>query len=173
LPGKTSFARRGERLLNCGAPSKRGFNSGLIYFAEATAFAGRMSSKMILVAEDNPDDALIFEMMFNRAMLPDRLEIVGDGQQVIEWLAGEGDYSDRARHPLPERVILDLKMPVKTGFEALQWIRGQKAFDKLPVAILSSSDDPKDVKRAFELGATSYFVKSPQLRDVIEYLRMK
>jgi CheY-like chemotaxis protein len=126
---------------------------------------------MILVAEDNPDDAFIFEMMYKRATLPQRLQIVGDGQQVIEWLAGHGDYSDRTKYPLPERVLLDLKMPVKTGFEALEWIRSQKALEKLPVGILSSSDDPKDIKRAFELGATTYFVKSPHLQDVIEYLR--
>jgi CheY-like chemotaxis protein len=126
---------------------------------------------MILVAEDNPDDALIMEMMFKRAKLPHTLHIVGDGQQVIDWLSGKDNYADRTAHPLPERILLDLKMPVKTGFEALEWIRSQKPFEKVPVAILSSSDDPKDVKRAFELGATSYFVKSPRLQDVIEYLK--
>ena len=130
-----------------------------------------MPSQMILVAEDNSDDALIFERMFKRASLPDNLHIVDDGQQVIEWLSGTGSFSDRTKHPLPERVLLDLKMPVKNGFEALEWIRSQKSFEQLPVVILSSSDDPKDVKRAFELGATKYFVKSPHLRDVIEYLR--
>ena len=126
---------------------------------------------MILVAEDNPDDALIFKMMFKRAALARPLQIVDDGQKVIDWLSGKDGFSDRTTHPLPERVLLDLKMPVKTGFEALEWIRSQKSFEKLPVVILSSSDDPKDVKRAFELGATKYFVKSPQLQDVIEYLR--
>ena len=130
-----------------------------------------MPSRMILVAEDNSDDALIFERMFKRASLPDGLYIVDDGQQVIDWLSGTGNFSDRTKRPLPERILLDLKMPVKNGFEALEWIRSQKSFEQLPVVILSSSDDPKDVKRAFELGATKYFVKSPHLQDVIEYLR--
>lgn len=98
---------------------------------------------MILVAEDNPDDALIFKMKFKRAALPFSLQIVEDGQQVIDWLAGTGTYADRA-HPIPDRILLDFKMPVKTGFEALEWIRSQKFLDKVPVAILSSSDDPKD-----------------------------
>lgn len=130
-----------------------------------------MPSRVILAAEDDPDDAFIFQMMFKRATLPGTLHLVGDGQQVIEWLSGKYDYSDRARYPLPDRVVLDLKMPVKTGFEALEWIRKQKEFLDLPVIILSSSDDQKDVKRAYELGATTYFVKSPQLNDVIQYLR--
>ena len=130
-----------------------------------------MQSQAILVAEDNPDDALIFTRMFKRATLPHSLHIVDDGQKVIDWLAGKEGFSDRTKHPLPDRVLLDLKMPIKNGFEALEWIRSQKTFDQLPVIILSSSDDPKDLKRAFELGATKYFVKSPRLQDVIEHLR--
>src|SRR5687767_10988303 len=125
-----------------------------------------MLPKVILVAEDNPDDAFIFKTRFKRAAMPDRLHIVEDGQQVIDWLSGKDVYSDRATHPLPDFVLLDLKMPVKTGFEALEWIRSQQSFANLPVIILSSSDDPKDLKRANELGATCYFVKSPHLNDV-------
>jgi CheY-like chemotaxis protein len=131
-----------------------------------------MHSKIILVAEDNPDDALIFTMMFKRAMLPHRLYMVEDGQQVIDWLAGSNDYSDRTKHPLPDTVLLDIKMPVKSGFEALEWIREQGAYRDLPVVILSSSDDQKDITRAHQLGATTYFVKSPTLQDVMQYLRM-
>ena len=127
--------------------------------------------KAILVAEDSPDDALIFKTMFKRAALPYRLDMVEDGQQVIDWLSGKGDYADRTKFPLPDYVLLDLKMPVKTGFEALEWIRSQQAFRNLPVVILSSSDDDKDVRRAHQLGVTTYFVKSPQLQDVIQYLR--
>ncbi|HUR44831.1 MAG TPA: response regulator [Candidatus Saccharimonadales bacterium] len=130
-----------------------------------------MSSKLILVAEDNPDDAFIFEMRFKRAALPYKLEIVADGQQVIDWLAGNERFGDRTQHPLPEQVVLDLKMPIVTGFEALKWIRSQESFQDLPVIILSSSDDPKDLRRALELGATKYFVKSPHLADLMGYLR--
>ena len=130
-----------------------------------------MPSKVILVAEDNPDDALIFKMRFKRAGLPDAVHIVDDGQKVIDWLSGKDAYSDRTKHPQPDCVLLDLKMPVKTGFETLEWIRNQKAFVDLPVMILSSSDDPKDLKRASELKATQYFVKSPTLDDVLEHIR--
>ena len=130
-----------------------------------------MPSENILVAEDNPDDASIFKLMYKRAMLPHALHFVEDGQQVIDWLSGADGYSDRAKYPIPDRVLLDLKMPVKDGFEALEWIRGEKAFKNLPVIVLSSSDDQRDIKRAYELGATTYFVKSPQLKDVLQYLK--
>jgi CheY-like chemotaxis protein len=131
-----------------------------------------MGFKEILVAEDNPDDAFIFKMAFKRATLPHSIHFVDDGQKVIDWLSGTGEYSNRAKFPLPSLVILDLKMPVKTGFEALQWIRSHEKHRQLPAIILSSSDDPKDVKRAYELGSTTYFIKSPDLRDVMQYLRV-
>ena len=131
-----------------------------------------MRAKVILMAEDDPDDALIFQMMFKRATLPHTLHVVEDGEQAIQWLSGTGPYADRNRFPLPDVVVLDLKMPVKTGFEALEWIRGQKGLQHLTKIILSSSDDQKDVTRAYELGTTTYFVKSPQLQDVMQYLRV-
>jgi len=129
------------------------------------------SPQHILVAEDNPDDASIFRLMYQRATLPHAVHFVEDGQQVIDWLSGAERFSDRTKYPIPDRVLLDLKMPGKDGFEALEWIRGQTAFKDLPVIILSSSDDQRDIKRAYELGATTYFVKSPQLKDVLQYLR--
>lgn len=132
---------------------------------------GTMPERVILVAEDDPDDAFIFQMMFKRAALPWTLRLVGDGQQVIDWLAGKEGYSDRAKHPAPHGVVLDLKMPVKNGFETLEWIRQQTQFHDLPVIVLSSSDDEKDVQRAYALGASKYFVKSPHLQDVLEHLR--
>jgi CheY-like chemotaxis protein len=131
-----------------------------------------MQPKVVLLAEDDPDDALIFKMMFRRATLPHALHVVGDGEQVIQWLSGKGPYADRTKFPLPDIVVLDLKMPVKTGLEALEWIRGQNELQKLTKIILSSSDDQKDVTRAYELGTTTYFVKSPQLQDVMQYLRV-
>lgn len=131
-----------------------------------------MRAKNILLAEDNADDALIFSMMFKRATLPHALYTVEDGQQAIDWLNGTGAYGDREKFPMPQILLLDLKMPVKTGFEVLEWLRGQKQFQELPVIILSSSDDNMDVKRAYQLGVTTYFVKSPHLQDVIQYLRL-
>lgn len=130
-----------------------------------------MSIKNILVAEDNPDDAFIFRMMFRKAALSHRLHMVEDGEDVIQWLEGRNGYSDRERFPLPDLLILDLKMPIKTGFDVLEWMRSNGGYQRIPTVILSSSDDPKDIKRAAELRTTHYFLKSPNLDDVMEYLR--
>lgn len=130
-----------------------------------------MAVKTILVAEDNPDDAFIFQMMFRKATVPHKLHMVEDGQQVISWLEGTGNCSDRAKCPLPDLLILDLKMPIMTGLEVLEWMRKDSRFQSMATVILSSSDDPKDLKRAAELGVSRYFQKSPHLRDVMEYLQ--
>ncbi len=131
-----------------------------------------MRSKIILLAEDNSDDALIFKMFFSRAKLPHTLYAVEDGQQTINWLSGKAGYADREKFPMPNLLILDLKMPIKNGFEVLEWLRAQKQTEEMDVIVLSSSDDEKDVKRARQLGVTTYFEKSPQLQDVIQYLRL-
>lgn len=131
-----------------------------------------MRFKNILYAEDDPNDVVMFGIAFKRATLPAVLHTVDDGQAAIDWLKGSGRYADREKFPLPDILILDLKMPKKTGFEVLGWVRGQPAFEKLPVIILSSSDVPEDVKRAYIAGATTYFVKSPVFQDIIQYLRL-
>ena len=131
-----------------------------------------MRFKNILYAEDDPNDVIIFTMAFKRAMLPAVLQTVDDGQAAMEWLSGKEEYSDREKFPQPDVLILDLKMPKKNGFEVLEWVRGQKHFETLPVLILSSSDVPEDAQRAYRLGATMYFVKSPSFEDVIQYLRI-
>lgn len=124
-----------------------------------------------MVAEDNPDDAFIFKLMFRRSGLPHELHMVEDGEQIISWLQGKDGFAAREKFPVPDLLILDLKMPIKTGFEVLEWIRSHETFRCLPTIILSSSDDPKDVKRAEELCATRYFIKSPDLQDVMQFLK--
>lgn len=131
-----------------------------------------MHGKNILYAEDDPNDVVIFQMAFRRATLPHELHIVEDGQMAIDWLGGKGKYADREEFPIPDILILDLKMPRKTGFEVLEWVRKKEELEMLPVIVLSSSDDPGDVKRAYKLGATTYFVKSASYQEVIQYLRL-
>lgn len=130
-----------------------------------------MPTQVILLAEDNPDDAFIFTMMFERASLPHALYRVDNGQQVIDWLRGTDKYSDRTLFPIPDLLLLDLKMPITSGFDVLEWLRTQEDLKGLPVAVLSSSDDSRDMTRAQQLGVSNYFVKSPKLQDVMAYLR--
>lgn len=131
-----------------------------------------LPGKKILYAEDDPNDVVIFKMGVKRAALSHEVYIVDDDEAAINWLAGKGKFQDRTQFPIPDVLILDLKMPRKTGFDVLQWVRANPTFSKMPVIILSSSDEPADLKRATALGATTYFVKSASFKELIQYLRV-
>ena len=123
-------------------------------------------SAHILVAEDDPTDAYFFQRAFRRAGLPITLHFVGDGQEVIDYLQGEGKFADRAVYPLPQLVLLDLNMPRLDGFQVLEWVRQQPRFNGLHLVIFSASEEPKDMSRAYDLGANWYLVKPHSMEEL-------
>ena len=120
----------------------------------------------ILVAEDDPTDAYFFERAFRRAGLPVTLHFVRDGQEAIDYLQGEGQFADRTRHPLPQLLLLDLKMPRLDGFDVLEWVRKQPGMGGVLIVIFSSSEEPRDMNRAYGLGANSYLVKPHSMAEL-------
>ena len=124
------------------------------------------ASGHILVAEDDLTDAYFFQRAFRRAGLPVTLHFVRDGQEVIDYLLGEGQFADRSAHPLPQLVLLDLNMPRLDGFDVLRWVRHQPRFHDLQIVIFSSSDEPKDMNRAYDLGANWYLVKPHSMEEL-------
>ena len=112
-----------------------------------------------MVVEDNDDDALLITRAFQRAGVGNPLRILTDGAEAIAYLTGEPPYGNRAEHPLPGLVLLDLKLPMTDGFEVLKWIRRQPEFAKLCVVVLTASDQIHDANQAYLLGATSFLVK--------------
>jgi CheY-like chemotaxis protein len=120
----------------------------------------------ILVAEDDPTDAYFFERAFRRAGIPVTLHFVRDGQEALDYLQGEGQFVDRIRYPLPQLVLLDLKMPRLDGFEVLEWVRKQSGLDGMLVVIFSSSDETRDINRAYGLGANWYLVKPHSMEEL-------
>jgi CheY-like chemotaxis protein len=128
-----------------------------------------MNPTTILLVEDNEDDAFFMQRALRDAGIDCPVRLLEDGQQAIDYLGGQGDYADRAAHPLPMIVFLDLKLPFKSGHEVLEWIRRQPQFAKLIVIVLTSSNEPVDLNRAYKNGANSYVVKPPtpeQLTDL-------
>lgn len=113
----------------------------------------------VLYVEDEEDDVFMMREAFRRLGVEACFYAVEDGQRAISWLTGEEPYADRERHPLPACVLLDLNLPIRSGFEVLAWLRGQPQFQALPVVVFSSSDRPEDIERARRLGATDYLVK--------------
>ena len=132
-----------------------------------------MSEKIrpILAAEDEASDRMILELAFQRAKLPCSLVIVRDGQEAVDYLSGKGWYADRATHPLPALVVLDLKMPRMNGLDVLAWLAEQPDFKGIPAVVLSSSADELDMKKARQLGAREYFVKPHTLDELIKIAR--
>jgi CheY-like chemotaxis protein len=125
----------------------------------------------ILLADDDENDVLLLKMAFAKAGLQEQLKRVKDGAQAIQYLDGEGMYSDRTRFPLPGLLLLDLKMPYKNGFEVLDWIRAHPSFKCLIVAVLTASKDDVDVRRAYSLFTNSYLVKPATLAGLEELAR--
>jgi CheY-like chemotaxis protein len=126
-----------------------------------------LDEQYILLAEDDPNDVMLLQRAFQKAGLRDRLKIVRDGEQAIDYLAGRGDYADRERFPLPFMLLLDLKMPGTDGFEVLQWVRAECSLKRLLVVVLTSSNLQADVDRAYDLGANSYLVKPVEFDEMV------
>lgn len=122
-------------------------------------------NEVVLVAEDDENDVTLFQRAFKQAQITNPLQIVRDGEEAIEYLKGEGKFSDREKYPVPTLLLLDLKMPRKNGFEVLQWIREQPSLKALRVLVLTTSTDIRDVNTAYRLGANSFLVKSLDIQD--------
>src|SRR2546426_3282265 len=108
---------------------------------------------VILLAEDSETDILLTRRAFAKAKLLNPLHVVRDGVEAIAYLKGDGQYSNRDEYPLPDLLLLDLKMPHKNGLEVLDWIRQQPSLRALRVVVLTSSDQARDVNMAYQLGA--------------------
>jgi CheY-like chemotaxis protein len=126
----------------------------------------------ILLVEDNDDDVFLMRRALSKAGCSHGLQIAGDGQQALDYFQAAGNYQDRSKYALPGLVFLDLKLPYVHGFEVLAWLRSQREFREVPVAILTSSPEDRDRKKAYELGANLYLVKPPEIEPVRDALAL-
>jgi DNA-binding response OmpR family regulator len=122
----------------------------------------------ILLVEDDHNDVLLIKRAFQKVNIANPIIVVNDGEQAISYLAGREPYVDRA---LPMLVLLDLKLPRKTGHEVLEWLRGQANLKRLPVVVLTASSESSDVNRAYDLGANSYLVKPVTFDALVEMVK--
>ena len=125
-----------------------------------------------LLVEDDPNDVFLVRSVFETEGHC-RLQRVEDGQEAIDYLMGRKSFSDRSKYPLPDVVLLDLKMPRINGLEFLKWLRHESpnSLHLLPVVVMSSSNDPKDVEAAYEFGVNSYLLKPIQWQEFQERMR--
>lgn len=113
----------------------------------------------ILLVEDDSNDILFIKRAFRRSKLENPMNIVRDGDEAVAYLSGEGDYSNRNVYPLPSMILLDLKLPRRSGLEVLEWLRQQPILKRIPVVILTSSKENIDINRAYDIGVNSYLLK--------------
>ena len=113
----------------------------------------------ILLVEDDSNDILFIQRAFRRSKLENSIQVVRDGDEAVAYLSGEGKYVDRNLYPLPGMILLDLKLPRRSGLEVLEWIRNQPVIKRIPVVILTSSKENADVNTAYDIGVNSYLLK--------------
>ena len=118
-----------------------------------------MTQNVLLHVEDDPNDVLLLQRAFRKANAQLTIHSVSDGDKAVAYLSGSDEFGDREKYPLPNMVLLDLKMPRKSGLEVLAWIRAEQKLHRLVVIIFTSSKHDEDVNKAYDLGANSYLVK--------------
>ena len=113
----------------------------------------------LLFVEDNPFDVELTLRSLKAVGLEKRVKVVRDGKEAVDYVSRTGPYQARPREGDPKLVLLDLKLPKMTGLQVLQWIRADPGTKGLPVIILTTFEDDRDVVEIFRLGVTGYLVK--------------
>lgn len=126
----------------------------------------------ILLVEDDSNDILFVQRAFRQANLNNPIRIVKDGDQAVSYLNGENEYINRDVYPLPALILLDLKLPRRSGLEVLEWMRTQKHLRRIPVVVLTSSRESLDVDKAYDIGVNSYLVKPVKFESLAKMIEI-
>lgn len=124
----------------------------------------------ILLVEDDPGHARLIVKNLRRANLTNEIVTVGDGQRALDYLFAEGEYADRQR-PSPVLVLLDLNLPVQDGYQVLQRMKADERTRRIPVIILTTTDDTREVARCYDLGCSVYVTKPVDYQQFSEAIR--
>ncbi|HWF06337.1 MAG TPA: response regulator [Candidatus Angelobacter sp.] len=126
---------------------------------------------VILLVEDNTFDAKLIQAALDRTPGTIDLIRVDDGDKAVDYLAGTAPYDDRQKYPVPVTMLLDIKLPKRSGFEVLQWLRSQEGpVKRLPTLMLTSSKHQVDINQAFERGANAYLTKPDSIKELTALL---
>jgi CheY-like chemotaxis protein len=145
--------------------------AGVLTVESAVMDPGKAARRLVLLVEDNPDDVLLVKRAFRKAELKCPLQVVTDGEQAVDYLAGAEKNDGAAAQALPVLVLLDYRLPRKSGLEVLQWIRSRLDLATLPVVVLTSSKEPETIRAAYLAGANSYLLKPVDFQRLIELVK--
>ncbi len=118
-----------------------------------------MKEKIILLVEDEPDDEALTLRALKKSNIKNKVVVAHDGVEALDYLWGRGEYANRDTNSMPQVILLDLKLPKMDGLEFLRHIRSDKRTKLLPVVIMTSSREEKDIINGYSLGANSYIRK--------------
>ena len=130
-----------------------------------------MGNKMILLVEDNPDHELLTVRALKKNNIAEGLVIARDGAEALDFLFGTGEYVGRDLNQMPAVILLDLQLPKIGGLEVLRRLRMDRRTQLLPVVILTSSDEERDMITGYKSGANSYIRKPVEFENFIEATR--
>lgn len=122
-------------------------------------------AEMVLLVEDNPDDELLALRALKKAKADIQIEVARDGEEAIDFVFARGRFADRNPNQLPKVIFLDIKLPKLSGLQVLEKIRQNESSALVPVVLLTSSDEEKDMVRGYQLGANSYINKPVSYDD--------
>jgi len=126
----------------------------------------------ILLAEDDPDDRMLARDAFAESRIRNNLEMVEDGEELMDYLKHEGKYSGENARPRPSLILLDLNMPRKDGREALKEIKSSPELRNIPVVVLTTSKADEDIFRTYDLGVNSFIIKPVTFDGMVDVVRM-
>lgn len=126
----------------------------------------------IMLVEDDYNDVLLIQRAFRKAKIKPLVANISNGDEVLLYLQGKGKYADRKQYPLPLLILLDLKLPRRSGLEVLAWIRQQPKLKRLLVVVLTSSQEDSDLTQAYDLGANSYLVKPIDFQELVRLVQL-
>ncbi len=127
--------------------------------------------RTVLIVDDDPNDIFLLVEAFRQVGFNHELLPLGDGRDAIGYLRGAPPYDNMNSFPVPDLMLLDIKMPKMTGFEVLAWLRTRPEFGALPVVMLSSSGQADDLEKAKSLGANEFKVKPSGFPELMQLVR--
>jgi CheY-like chemotaxis protein len=129
-------------------------------------------NRRVVWAEDDSADRVLFRRAMSQANVTMDTHFVGDGMELIQYLTNEGDYTDREQAPRPDLILLDLNMPGVDGRKVLQFLSSDHDLRRIPVVVVSTSNEPSEIVNSYDLGANSYITKPRTFDDLVKAVRL-
>jgi len=123
---------------------------------------------VVLLVEDNPADQQLCLRAFKKGKVNINLQLVNDGQEAMDYLLNKNSFSDKSAHPRPDLILLDINMPKKDGKQVLREIKSDANLKLIPVVMLTTSDQEKDIIDSYKLGVNSYISKPVRINDFVD-----